>query len=128
MVDGGDDTSRLPTAGRSLCPATRRVFVWQQQSVYDSQYAAALGQGPRHRCDEELVEFGFGELRLERIKLRVYDFNAGARRSYAKVGFSVEGTERHATFRRGTYHDDHIMSILRDEWLAQDRPRSWDLP
>jgi RimJ/RimL family protein N-acetyltransferase len=86
------------------------------------------GKGLGTDAMEALVDFGFGELRLERIKLRVYAYNARARRSSEKVGFTLEGTERRAKFRRGEYHDDHIMSILRDEWQAQERPRSWDLP
>jgi RimJ/RimL family protein N-acetyltransferase len=72
-----------------------------------------------------LLDFGFGELRLERIWLDVFDFNARARRSYEKCGFVLEGTQRHAIHRRGEFHDIHMMSILRREWLAQERPRSW---
>jgi RimJ/RimL family protein N-acetyltransferase len=89
---------------------------------------ALWGRGLGTDALEVLIDFGFGELRLERIKLRVYDFNKRAIRAYEKVGFTLEGTERHATYRRGRYHDDHIMSILREEWLAQERPRSWELP
>jgi diamine N-acetyltransferase len=74
-----------------------------------------------------LVDFGFGELRLERIWLDVYDFNARARRSYDKAGFTLEGTLRHAHFHRGRHIDVHRMAILRDEWTALDRPKSWDL-
>jgi RimJ/RimL family protein N-acetyltransferase len=73
-----------------------------------------------------LLDFGFGELRLERMWLEVYDFNARARRSYDKCGFVLEGTQRHAIFRRGKHHDVHLMSILRDEWAAQKRTRSWE--
>ena len=54
------------------------------------------GHGLGTDAVEVLIDFGFGELRLERIELRVYDFNARARRSYEKVGFTLEGTERHA--------------------------------
>ena len=68
----------------------------------------------------------FGELRLERVWLDVYDFNTRARRSYEKVGFSLEGTKRHALFKHGRYVDVLLMSILRDEWAARDRKRSWD--
>jgi RimJ/RimL family protein N-acetyltransferase len=89
---------------------------------------ALWGRGLGTDALEVLIDFGFGDLRLERIKLRVYDFNKRAIRAYEKVGFTLEGTERHTTFRRGKYHDDHIMSILREEWLAQERPRSWELP
>lgn len=63
-----------------------------------------------------IVGFGFGELRLERIELDVYAFNARARRSYEKVGFMLEGTLREAHLHRGTHVDVHRMSILRDEW------------
>ena len=73
-----------------------------------------------------LLDFGFGQLRLERMWLEVHDFNARARRSYEKCGFVVEGTQRRANFRRGRYNDVVLMSILRDEWQAQERKRMWD--
>ena len=73
-----------------------------------------------------LLDFGFGELRLERIWLDVYDFNKRARRSYEKAGFTAEGTQRHAHYSEGKYQDVVIMSILREDWQAQDRKRTWD--
>jgi RimJ/RimL family protein N-acetyltransferase len=73
-----------------------------------------------------VVDVGFGELRLERIYLYVFDYNVRARRSYEKAGFQVEATLRRSRFHRGVHHDVHLMSILRDEWLALDRRRSWD--
>ena len=30
-------------------------------------------------------------------------------------------------YRHGQHIDVHLMGILRDEWLAQDRPRTWEL-
>jgi RimJ/RimL family protein N-acetyltransferase len=74
-----------------------------------------------------LVDFGFGQLRLERMWLKVYDFNTRARRSYDKCGFTLEGTERRAIFKHGRYHDVHMMSLLRDEWAAQGRPKAWEI-
>jgi RimJ/RimL family protein N-acetyltransferase len=73
-----------------------------------------------------ICDFGFGELRLERIGLDVYAGNDRARRSYEKAGFVHEGTRRHAHFARGEYSDVHVMSLLRDEWQAQPRPKSWE--
>lgn len=73
-----------------------------------------------------LLDFGFGELRLNRIWLEVYDYNPRGRRSYEKCGFVLEGTLRSAAYRQGEYHDVHLMAILRDEWAAQDRKRSWE--
>lgn len=84
------------------------------------------GQGYGTDAMFALLDFGFGQLRLERMWLEVYDFNDRGRRSYEKCGFVLEGTERHAIFKRGEYHDVHLMSILRDEWAAQDRKKMWD--
>lgn len=75
-----------------------------------------------------VVDFGFGELRLERIHLYVFDYNVRARRSYEKAGFRDEAVLRHARFHRGAHHDVHLMSIIREDWLALDRRRAWDPP
>jgi len=84
------------------------------------------GQGYGTDAMFALLDFGFGQLRLERVWLEVYDFNARARRSYEKCGFVLEGTERRAIFKRGQFHDVHLMSILRDEWAAQERKKMWE--
>jgi RimJ/RimL family protein N-acetyltransferase len=73
-----------------------------------------------------ICDFGFGQLRLERIELDVYDENRRARRSYEKAGFVSEGTLRHAHFSDGAFQDVVRMSLLREEWAAQPRPRPWD--
>lgn len=86
------------------------------------------GQGLGTDAMFALVDFGFGQLPLERLWLDVYDYNPRGRRSYEKVGFVLEGTQRHAIFKQGRYHDIHLMSILRDEWAAQTRPKAWELP
>jgi RimJ/RimL family protein N-acetyltransferase len=71
-----------------------------------------------------ICDFGFGELRLERIGLMVYAGNARGRRAYEKAGFTLEGTLRHAHYAHGRHEDVHVMSILRDEWrpLLPDPP------
>jgi RimJ/RimL family protein N-acetyltransferase len=74
-----------------------------------------------------ICDFGFGQLRLERIELDVYTPNIRAQRSYEKAGFAVEGTLRHAHFADGQFLDVLRMALLRDDWLAQERPKSWEL-
>jgi RimJ/RimL family protein N-acetyltransferase len=74
-----------------------------------------------------ICDFGFGQLRLERIELDVYAGNARAQRSYEKAGFQVEGTLRHGHFADGAFTDVVRMSLLRDEWAVQERPKSWEL-
>ena len=86
-----------------------------------------LGKGYGTDALNALVDFGFGELRLERIELEVFDFNQRAIRSYEKAGFQTDAVLRRSRFHRGAHHDVHVMSILRDDWLALSRPRSWEL-
>ena len=86
-----------------------------------------LGKGYGTDAVNTLLDFGFGELRLERIMLQVFDYNPRARRSYEKSGFKEEALLRRSRFHRGAHHDVHLMSIIRDDWLALPRKRSWDL-
>jgi RimJ/RimL family protein N-acetyltransferase len=65
-----------------------------------------------------LVDFGFAELRLERIWLEVSTENPRAQRAYEKAGFTREATFRHDRWEGGRYTDGHVMSILHDEWQS----------
>ncbi len=75
-----------------------------------------------------IADFGFGELRLERIWLDVYEGNARAQRSYEKAGFITEGTMRRALFKGGDHADVLRMALLRDEWLALPRRKAGTNP
>lgn len=85
------------------------------------------GQGYGTDAMNALLDLAFGQLRLERVWLDVYAFNQRAMRSYEKCGFTLEGTLRRAHYARGEYLDVHRMGILRDEWQALPRPKSWEL-
>ena len=93
-------------------------------------FGIAIGEGADrghgHGTDalNAICDFGFGELRLERIWLDVYEPNQRGQRSYEKAGFVLEGTMRRGTFRRGEFLDVRRMSMLRDEWLALPRRTS----
>lgn len=65
---------------------------------------------------ETLIRFGFEEMDLNRIYLRVFAENKRAVHLYEKVGFEHEGRWRQAEYRRGRHHDVLWMSILREEW------------
>ncbi len=75
-----------------------------------------------------LVDFGFGELGLQRVGLTVAPDNDRAIASYEKCGFVREGVRRHSRRHRGQAMDELVMSIIRPEWEALDRKRSWDYP
>jgi RimJ/RimL family protein N-acetyltransferase len=75
---------------------------------------------------EAICDFGFGQLRLERIYLEVYADNKAGQRAYQKAGFVQEGVLRNAHFADGRHQDAHIMSLLRGEWLTLPRRKSWE--
>jgi len=66
-----------------------------------------------------LVNYGFRELNLNRIYLRVIETNPRGKRCYEKVGFSVDGRLREARYLNGKYVDVFIMSILKKEWNTE---------
>lgn len=72
-------------------------------------------------------DWGFGELRLERIGLDVMASNERAIRSYEKAGFRREGVHRNAEIVDGEFVDVASMALLREDWEGLDRPKSWDL-
>jgi RimJ/RimL family protein N-acetyltransferase len=67
---------------------------------------------------QTLVRFGFDQLNLHRISLRVFAENSRAVHLYEKLGFQHEGRWRQCEFRNGRYHDLLWMSILEDEWRS----------
>jgi RimJ/RimL family protein N-acetyltransferase len=84
------------------------------------------GKGLGTDAMNALLDFAFGELRLERVWLRVFDYNERAVRSYEKSGFVREVVLRHDRFHRGAHHDVYLMAIVRPDWEKLDRSRSWD--
>jgi RimJ/RimL family protein N-acetyltransferase len=63
-----------------------------------------------------LIDYGFNQLNLHRIYLRVFAENLRGVTAYERVGFRHEGTFRECIWRHGRWHDMLIMSILRPEW------------
>jgi RimJ/RimL family protein N-acetyltransferase len=86
--------------------------------------ASDWGKGYGTDAVNAIVDFGFAELRLERIWLNVWTENPRARRAYQKAGFVHEGTVRHDRFEHGNYTSGHLMAILRSEWEALGRRRA----
>lgn len=74
-----------------------------------------------------LLDFAFAELRLHRLQLRVWAFNARAIHVYEQLGFQHEVSYRQAHFRHGRYHDVLYMSMLYEEWATLERERTWEI-
>jgi diamine N-acetyltransferase len=77
---------------------------------------SAWNQGYGAETTQLMLRHGFETLNLNRIYLHVHADNPRAIRTYEKVGYVHEGCMREAVYKRGQYHDVHIMSVLRSEW------------
>lgn len=82
-------------------------------ALFDPIY---YGKGYGTEAMRLAVDYAFRQVKLHRLELGVFDFNPRAIRVYEKLGFRLEGTQRDALLWEGEYHDQHIMSILEDEW------------
>jgi RimJ/RimL family protein N-acetyltransferase len=78
------------------------------------------GRGYGTDAIQALLGWAFDHLNLNRVGLHVYDFNQRAIRCYEKCGFRREGVVRQAWYVGGQYHDEVVMGILRDEFLARE--------
>lgn len=78
---------------------------------------SARGGGVCTPMVDAALEVAFRDLRLHRVDLTVFDFNAAAIACYERAGFSVEGRLRDLRrLRDGEYWTALVMSILEDEW------------
>jgi len=87
-------------------------------SVYNSEN---WGKGYGQESINVILDFAFQTLNLNRVELKTFDFNKRAQKCYLKVGFKEVGRRRKACFIDGQYHDDVLMDILKDEWLAKSK-------
>jgi RimJ/RimL family protein N-acetyltransferase len=90
-------------------------------SIGEKEY---WGQGYGADAVLTLCGFGFGQMNLHRIWLRVFDFNARGKRCYEKCGFQQEGRMREAVYKHGAYHDVHVMGLL-DREYREKFPERW---
>ncbi|MFF2138928.1 hypothetical protein [Streptomyces sp. NPDC058193] len=64
---------------------------------------------------------------MQRVEALTHTDNAAALTVLAAAGFTHEGVRRSSCLHRCRRYDDVVLSLLRTEWEALDRPRSWDL-
>ncbi|PWU69429.1 GNAT family N-acetyltransferase [Gracilibacillus dipsosauri] len=74
------------------------------------------GKGIGLQMMNEILKVAFDELKLHRVSLGVFDFNASAIACYEKTGFIKEGLHRDSRKIGDEYWSLWEMSILENEW------------
>ena len=77
------------------------------------------GKGYGSEALELICDFAFDQLRLNRVELVCWSFNAKGRRTYEKVGFVQEGVRRKKRYRNGKFYDEICYGLLKEEWEAR---------
>lgn len=78
------------------------------------------GLGIGREMLNKILVTGFNQLKLHRIELNVFDFNAPAIACYEKAGFIREGLHRDIRRIGDEYWSLYRMSILEEEWKLKN--------
>ncbi|MGW5930916.1 GNAT family N-acetyltransferase [Streptomyces anulatus] len=104
-----------------------------EEDFVDGTAEAYLLLAPEHRRKgigadalEALTDLAFGELPLHRVEAVTHTDNAAALAVLSGAGFVREGVRRSSCLHRGRRHDSAVLGLLRAEWEALARPRSWE--
>lgn len=73
-------------------------------------------KGYGYEITQCVLDYAFNILKLHKIDLHVLEYNKRAIASYKKNGFIQEGILRENAFLNNEWHNDIVMSILRDEF------------
>ena len=73
------------------------------------------GRGLGQQVSRLLIEYGFRQLNLHRVYLKVLVTNERGIRLYERLGFRREGVLRDDQFRNGRYVDVVVMGLLESE-------------
>ncbi len=63
-----------------------------------------------------MLGYAFDELNLHRVYATIIDHNQASRRLHAKCGYKEEGVLRQSVYKRGLYHDELQLSVLKSEY------------
>ena len=63
-----------------------------------------------------ILDYGFNQLNLNNIMLKVIGFNKRALRAYEKCGFTSFGVWKESHYVEGQYHDIVFMNITKNEF------------
>ena len=95
---------------------------WMTGRMMEIGFALVPGERRRGYGTEAIqmiVDYLFQETDVVRVQAPTGTENIPSQRSLEKAGFSREGTMRKSWYARGEYIDQHLYSILREEWKEQ---------
>lgn len=77
------------------------------------------GKGIITRSAGKLLDFGFRNLKMNRIQIKVAEGNLKSIAIPHRLGMVCEGVERAGEFHTDRYHDLEVFSMLKSEWVER---------
>jgi ribosomal-protein-alanine N-acetyltransferase len=78
------------------------------------------GNGYGQEAMREIIEFGWEQMKLNRIEAEIVSGNEGSVHVMEKLGFKREGLLRQRLLKGGKFYDVLIYSVLRSEYQGKD--------
>ena len=77
---------------------------------------AYWGKGYMTEAFSAVLDYAFGTLGLNRVSAGHFEGNIASGRVQQKCGLLYEGTHRRALLKNGTYYDELMYAIVREDW------------
>ena len=65
-----------------------------------------------------IMKYAFDELRLHRLDTAIIEYNDASKMLYKKCGWTNEGMKKEAIYKNGTYYNNLIYGILKNDYIA----------
>lgn len=86
------------------------------------------GNGYGQEAMRRIIEFGWDQMKLNRIEADVVHGNMRAAHVLKNLGFRKEGVLRHRLLKGGKYYDVHLYGLLRSDYLNKCAEQANDQP
>lgn len=67
-----------------------------------------------------IMSYAFNKLNIHRLFTHIIEYNEASLKLFLKCNWQVEGKLRKAIYMNGQYHDNILVSILRDEYYQKE--------
>ena len=79
------------------------------------------GKGYAKTMMSILLDYCFGELRLNKLNARIMEENEASKRLHLSLGCKLEGVHRQMYFHNGRYIDEYFYGLTREDWEKRTR-------
>ncbi|WP_299758091.1 GNAT family protein [uncultured Pontibacter sp.] len=76
------------------------------------------GKGIMRQSCQTLLTYAFEKMRMNRVEIKVGVGNHRSSNIPKKLGFKLEGVQRHGELLNGKFHDLEVYSLLRSEFKS----------